>query len=123
MGHGDDLALVDANFPGASQGPKLIRMDGHDATSVLDAILTLFPLDTFVPDAATRMQVVGEPDTVVPITTEFAAILARHEPDIAMTSLERFAFYERAKHAYCIVQTGEGRLYGNLILKKGVIAP
>jgi L-fucose mutarotase len=96
-------------------------MDGHTATSVLDAILTLFPLDTFVPEAATRMQVVGEPDTIVPITNEFASIVARHEPDIAITSLERFAFYERVKKAYCIVQTGEGRLYGNLILKKGVI--
>jgi L-fucose mutarotase len=121
MGHGDDIVIADANFPAESAGPPVIRMDGHSATDVIDAILTLLPLDTFVPDAATRMEVVGDPDRIEPITTEFEKLLARHAPDIRITALERFAFYDRAEQAFAIVQTGEGRLYGNLILKKGVI--
>lgn len=123
MGHGDEVAIVDANYPAASAGPLLVRMEGHDATRVLDAILSVMPLDSFVPDPAIRMEVVGAPDRLEPVMREFDEILARYEPDVAMASLERFAFYERVAEAYAIVSTGERRLYGNIILKKGIILP
>lgn len=122
MGHGDELVIADANFPGASLGPPLLRMDGHASTDILDAVLALMPLDE-MEHSAFRMEVVGDPDRVEPIMTEFADILERHEPGVEMMKLERHAFYGRAKDAFAIVQSGETRLYGDLILKKGVIHP
>ncbi|QQA43747.1 RbsD/FucU family protein [Pelagovum pacificum] len=122
MGHGDDIVLGDANFPASSLGPTAIRLDGLDATDVLQAVLSLMPLDNFVPDPALTMQVVGKPDEAPPIFGEFQKIIdetADHPAPIA--SLERFDFYQRASEAFVIVQTGETRLYGNIILKKGVI--
>lgn len=121
MGHGDEIAIVDANYPAASAGPELVRMDGHSATDVLDAVLTLMPLDEFVEDSAILMQVVGDPTRREPIMDEFASIITRHDPAVTLQSTERFAFYERVFGAYAIVQTGERRLYGNIILKKGVL--
>ncbi|UJQ93909.1 RbsD/FucU family protein [Mariluticola halotolerans] len=123
MGHGDEIAIVDANYPGTSAGPELVRMDGHSATDVLDAIMTVLPLDEFVPDCAVLMEVVGDPDREEPIMKEFADIIARYEPEVHMSRRERFKFYERAETAYAVVQTGERRLYGNIILKKGVVHP
>ncbi len=123
MGHGDDIVIVDANFPGDSSGPELVRMDGLSATDVLDAILTLMPLDSFVDEAAICMQTVGDAMDRPPVVVEFGEIVARHEPGMGVTSMERFAFYDRAKAAYAIVQTGERRLYGNILLKKGIIQP
>jgi L-fucose mutarotase len=123
MGHGDQIAIVDGNYPGASAGPRLVRLDGHSATDVLDAVLTLMPLDDFVDDPAICMQVVGDAGRREPIMEEFETIVKAHEPKMALTSLERFAFYARANAGYAIVQTGERRLYGNIILKKGVVRP
>ncbi len=123
MGHGDQITIVDGNYPGASAGPELVRLDGHSATDVLDAILTLMPLDDFVDDPAVCMQVVGNAGKREPIMDDFEAIIKKHEPKMKLTSLERFAFYDRANSGYAIVQTGEHRLYGNVILKKGVIRP
>ena len=123
MGHGDQITIVDANYPGDSAGPELVRMDGHSATDVLEAILTLMPLDSYVDDPAITMQVVGDPTRREPIVTEFEAIVKKHERKMGISTLERFAFYTRANAGYAIVQTGERRLYGNIILKKGVIAP
>jgi L-fucose mutarotase len=124
MGHGDEIAIVDANFPAASTARRLVRLDGASATAVLDAILSVMPLDDFVPEAAWRMQVVDAPDAEQPIFATFREILAAHEgQNTVLASLERFAFYERAKTAYALVATGEARLYGNVILKKGVIRP
>ena len=123
MGHGDELTIVDANFPGASAGPKLIRLDSATAPEVLDAILTLLPLDQYDDVAAISMQVVGDPDRREPIVEEFEEIVKKHEPGHRVHSLERFAFYERANTGFAIVQTGERRQYGNLILKKGVVKP
>jgi L-fucose mutarotase len=123
MGHGDELVIADANFPAEHLGPKTIRADGLDATVILDAVLTLMPLDDFVDAAAIGMAVVGDPDAQPPIYDDFRAALARHEPGARFSTLERFAFYERAKSAAAIVQTGEHRLYGNIILKKGIIRP
>lgn len=124
MGHGDDIVIVDANFPAAAMGRPVIRMDGVDAVRVLDAVLSVMPLDDFVPDAAWRMEVVGDPDAEMPIFGEFRRAIAAHEGDgFRLASLERFAFYERARQVFAVVVTGERRLYGNIILKKGVIRP
>jgi len=123
MGHGDEIAIVDANYPGDSAGPELVRLDGLTATDVLDAVLTLMPLDTFVDEQAIGMAVVGEPDSRVATHDDFDAIVKRHEPEMKLTLMERFAFYDRVSDAYAIVQTGERRLYGNILLKKGIIRP
>lgn len=122
MGHGDEIVIADANFPGASLTEHLIRMDGHSATDVLEAVLTLLPLD-LMEHAAFRMEVVENPHKIEPIMEEFAEIIHRHEPEVTLMPIERFGFYARAKAAYAIIQTGETRLYGNILLKKGVISP
>jgi L-fucose mutarotase len=123
MGHGDEIVIADANFPAAFLGPKVLRVDGRSATDVLDAVLTLMPLDEFVDEAAFGMAVVGDPNAREPIYDLFEEIITRHEPGMGFSTLERFAFYDRAKTAAAIVQTGENRLYGNIILKKGIIRP
>ena len=124
MGHGDEIVIVDANFPADSRGQRLVRLDGVSATAVLDAVLSVMPLDEFVPEPAWRMEVVGDPAAEQPIFSEFRDIIARREsPETRLGALERFAFYERADAAYAIIATGEGRLYGNIILKKGIIRP
>ena len=124
MGHGDEIVLADANFPATSLGPRCLRLDGVAATDALTAILTVMPLDSFVDHPALTMQVVGAPDEVPPVCAEFAWIIDAVADNPARPgSLERFAFYERAKTAFAIVQTGEQRVYGNIILKKGIIAP
>lgn len=123
MGHGDEIAIVDANYPGDSAGPALVRLDGISATDVLDAVLSLMPLDDFVDEAALCMQVVGNAGKREPVMDEMATIVSRHEPAMSLASMERFAFYERVSKAYAIIQTGERRLYGNILLKKGIIRP
>ena len=124
MGHGDEIVIVDANFPAESSGPEVVRLDGADATRVLDAVLSVMPLDDFVPEAAWRMEVVGQPDAEQPIFDEFRKVIAAREgPQFKLASLERFKFYERASACYAVVATGERRLYGNVILKKGVVRP
>jgi L-fucose mutarotase len=124
MGHGDEIVIADANFPGSSIGPDCLRLDGISATDTLKAILTVMPLDTYVPDPALTMQVVGEPDAVPEVVAEFQSLINSTADNPAkIGTLERFAFYERASNAFAIVQTGEQRLYGNIILKKGVIGP
>ena len=123
MGHGDEIAIVDANYPAESAGPPVIRLDGLTATDVLDAVLTLMPLDTSVDEQAFGMEVVGHPDQREATHREFDAIIKRHEPEMGLSLIERFAFYERVAGAYALVQTGERRLYGNVLLKKGIIRP
>ena len=123
MGHGDEIAIVDGNYPGDSAGPILVRMDGISVTDVLDAVLTLMPLDDFVDQAAICMQVVGSAGQREPVMDEMDAIIQRHEPRMALSSMERFAFYDRVAKGYAIIQSGERRLYGNILLKKGVIRP
>jgi len=124
MGHGDEIVIVDANFPADSSAERLVRLGGVSATAVLDAVLSVMPLDDFVEEAAFRMEVVGDPSAEQPIFAEFRDILARREgPSARLGALERFAFYDRAQSAYAIISTGEARLYGNIILKKGIIRP
>lgn len=124
MGHGDEIVIADANFPATSCGREVVRLDGLDAVRVTRAILSVMPLDAFVDDAAVSMQVVGDPDAVPPVVSLFQAVIndvADHPSTIV--ALERYAFYERARGAFAVVQTGESRHYGNLILKKGVLPP
>ncbi len=124
MGHGDEVAIVDANYPAASAGPDVVRLDAADAASALDAVLSVMPLDTFVPEPCWRMEIVGEPDADVPVFAAFRQVIAKREgAQFKLGSLERFAFYERASRCFAIVATGERRFYGNIILKKGVIPP
>lgn len=121
MGHGDEIVLADANFPSNSMGQRVVRADGIGATELLDAILPLFPLDQYDADHFVLMEVVPG-DTVVPVIWEdYKAVLRKYEPDTEVHKTERFAYYERAKKAYCVVATGEKAQYANIILKKGVV--
>ena len=121
MGHGDRIVLVDANYP-ATRGRRLISLPGTGVVRTLEAVLSLLPCDTFVPDPAAIMQVVGDAAAVPPVVAEMNAILvARGWP--AAVGMERHAFYAAAEDAYAIVQTGERRFYGNILLTKGVIPP
>ncbi len=122
MGHGDEIVIVDANFPAASNARRLVRCDGCSAVQVLEAVMQLFPLDTFVQSPAALMSVVPGSNYHPDIWPEFRAVIERYEPwfkDFEM--IERMAFYERARQAYAIVATGERRLYANIVLKKGII--
>lgn len=119
MGHGDELVIGDGNFPGESINATCVRCDGHGVPELLEAILKLFPLDTYQKPAYLMAKTPG--DTVeTPIWDEYERILANHT-DEKPEQIERFAFYERAKNAYAVVMTGESALYANLILKKGVV--
>lgn len=121
MGHGDQIALVDANYPSGRAAGKLVRMDGVTATQLLQAILSVMPLDQYVEHAAQTMQVVGDPEAVPEIVKQFRDIVARAEPQARTSTLERFAFYECVHKAFAVVATGELRQYGNILLRKGVI--
>ena len=119
MGHGNELVIGDGNFPGQSINERCIRCDGHGVPELLEAILKLFPLDTYQKPVYIMEKVAG--DTVeTPIWNEYAKIIKPYT-DEKMEQIERFAFYERAKNAYAVVMTGESALYANVILKKGVV--
>lgn len=122
MGHGDRIVIADANFPATSLARRCVRIDGLPATDVAEAVLAVLPVDTFVADPIVSMQVVGDPDAVPDIVKSFQKIVDRHvERPTRIAPVERFAFYDLARSAYVVVQTGEKRLYGNLIIAKGVI--
>ena len=122
MGHGDELVIADGNFPSASIARRLVRADGLGCLVLLDAILSLFPLDEYVDKPVALMAVVPG-DLYQPlIWTDYREIIQKHQ--IAFTDfdyVERFAFYERARNAYAVLATSEMALYANIILKKGVI--
>lgn len=125
MGHSDRIVIADANFPAESMGKNAIvlRADGHSATDLLDAILTVFPLDTYVESPVMLMQVMAGDSVETPIWDEYKKIVAKHDSRgaDAFGEYERFEFYEQAKNCYAIIATGESALYANLILQKGVI--
>ena len=129
MGHGDRVVLCDANFPADSVARqtvlgRLLRIDGVDAPRAARAILSVMPLDTFIDDAAARMEIVGKPAEIPPVQREVQAEIDRAEgKPWPMVSIERMAFYEHAKKAYCVIATGERRFYGCFIFAKGVIPP
>ena len=122
MGHGDEIVLADGNFPGPSHARRLIRADGLGVCALLEAIVRFLPLDGFVEDHAVVMAVVDPKAPEPPIWEEFRQILAHGEGSaVHLTAIERHAFYQRARQAYCIVATSERALYANLLLKKGVV--
>ncbi len=123
MGHGDEIVVVDTNFPASSVGQRIIHMPGLEAKRVVDAILSLMPLDTFVDSPAATMRP-GDPKDASAIFQQFQDSCDKAEGrKVSVEPVERFAFYERARRAYAVVATGERRLYGNIILTKGIIRP
>ena len=124
MGHGDTLVIADANFPADSCAKRIERLAGVNASDALQAILSLMPLDSFIETPVCSMQVVGDPNAVPDVVADFQTIVNEvAQPPAKIVGLERFDFYTAAKEAYCIIQTAETRLYGNLILQKGIVAP
>jgi L-fucose mutarotase len=122
MGHGDEIAVVDANFPGTTCARRLVRLDGVNAPRVLRAVLSLLPLDSFVDAPLTTMAVVGDNPAVPEAVQAFGQVAREaHGEAVRLTALERHAFYARAREAFVIVQTGETRLYGNVLVRKGVL--
>lgn len=129
MGHGDDVVVCDTNFPADSVARqtvlgKLLKIDNVTAARATRAILSVMPLDTFVDKPAGRMEIVGKPNEIPPVQQEVQAEIDKAEgKSWPMGSIERFAFYDLAKKAYCVIQTGETRFYGCFVFKKGVIPP
>ena len=129
MGHGDTLVIADTNFPSDSIARStvlgsLLRMDNLTCAQAAQAVLSVLPLDTFVADFAGRMEVVGDPAQVPPVQAEVQAEIDRAEGrPRPMIGIERFAFYDEARKAYAVIQTGERRFYGCFIFRKGVIPP
>ncbi len=129
MGHGDDLVLVDRNFPARSVAASttsgsLIRADGSDIPAMARAIFSVFPLDSFVGAPISRMEVVGAPDDIPEVQRDLQQIAhAAEGSPVTMAALDRMAFYAAAKNAFAVVATCEARPYGCFILKKGVIFP
>ena len=125
MGHSDRIVIADGNFPAESMGKNaiVIRCDGHGVPELLDAILQVFPLDTYVEKPVSLMEVMKGDNAKTPIWDTYKEIIAKHDERGADTvgTIERFAFYEEAKNAYAVIATGESALYANIILKKGVI--
>lgn len=122
MGHGDEIVISDGNFPGASMAQRLVRADGHGVPEILDAMLKLMPLDKYVEKPVALMEVVKGDNVVPVIWDEFKEIIGKYEPDTKIEHMDRFDFYDRAKKAYAVVNTGEQAIYANIILKKGVVS-
>jgi L-fucose mutarotase len=123
MGHGDDIAIVDGNYPADTDAKRLIRMDGLGVTDIMDAILSVMPLDQMVPEACWRPAAYLDPQRIEPIFKEFDAIVAKHEPQQKVHVLVGADFYNKVKNSYALIATTERRLYGNIVMKKGVIHP
>lgn len=125
MGHSDRLVISDGNFPAESMGKDaiVIRCDGHGVPEILDAILQVFPLDTYVEKPANLMQVMDGDDVETPIWDTYKEIIAKHDErgGDAVGNIERFAFYDETKTAYAIIATSEKALYANIMLQKGVV--
>ena len=123
MGHGDDLVIADGHFPVESLGQRVIRADGHSVAAVLDAVLKFLPIDDFVNDPVKVMQPV-DPATPEPaVWAPFRTIIAERERPVALTPVDRYAFYDLAKKAYAIVATSETAIYANILVKKGIATP
>lgn len=125
MGHSDRLVISDGNFPAESMGKDaiVIRMDGHGVPEILDAILKVFPLDTYVEKSVNLMEVMPGDPVETPIWDVYKDIVAKYDKRgaDAVGNIERFAFYEEAKKVYCIIATSEAALYANIMLQKGVV--
>lgn len=129
MGHGDQVAIVDTNFPGeqvaaATHMGQLLRMENLTVAEAAEAVLSVLPLDTFVDDFASRMEVVGDPDAIPAPQKEVQKVIdAAEGRSRPMIGIDRFAFYDAAREAFAVIQTGERRFYGCILLRKGVIPP
>jgi L-fucose mutarotase len=123
MGHGDEIAIVDGNYPAEEHARRLVRADGHGLIDVLDAVLSVLPVDDFGPDALFRSTVGSDAATLDPVHREVIDSCARHAPAIPVIPLVGKAFYDRVREAYAVIATGEPRLYANVIIRKGVIYP
>ncbi len=124
MGHGDDLVIADTNFPTTTMGKRVVRIPGISAPRVLEAVLSVMPLDDFVDEPCGRIEVVGDPDSVPEVCQEFQKVIDKAEDGkMQIAKIERFEFYRRAQEAFAVVQTGETRLYGCILLKMGVVRP
>ena len=123
MGHGDEIVIADGNFPAESLGKRVIRADGISGTAMLDAVLSLIPLDTYAEYNFILMELTkSDKGKINPtIWNEYEEIANKHDKNVKTGQLERYAFYERAKNAYAVIATGEEAVYANIILKKGVI--
>ena len=127
MGHGDTLCVVDANYPAATTANHTLRrgpivLTGVDAPRAIAAILSVMPIDTFVPDPVARMEVVGAPQELPPVQQEVQAIVDRaFGKPLPLAGVERMAFYEQARNSFAVVATSEKRHYGCFLLKKGVL--
>lgn len=123
MGHGDEIAIVDGNYPADAHATRLVRMDGHSAPAVLDAVLSVMPLDHAVPSAAFRPCAFGDCGRMEEVFVEFEAVIDRREPGFQLVPIAGEPFYDRIRAAYAVIASSERRLYGNIILRKGVIQP
>jgi L-fucose mutarotase len=123
MGHGDEIAIVDGNYPAEEHAKRLVRLDGHGSPRILDAILSVMPVDDMVAEAIWRPAAYGDPKRMEPVFEDFTAIVLKYEPKQRIVPLVGEAFYSRVKNAFTIVASSEARLYGNIVVKKGVIYP
>ena len=120
MGHGDEIVIGDSNFPATKNGQRVVRADGIGGVALLDAILSLIPLDPYVQENMFFMETVaGDPTPT--IWPKYEETAKKHDKNVRLGTIERQAFYKRAAEAFCIVQSGETALYGNIVLKKGVL--
>ena len=120
MGHGDEIVIADGNFPCGTCGKRVIRADGIGSVEMLDAVLSLIPLDTYSDENFMLMQTTNG-DPTPEIWKQYDEVAKKHDDNVRKTEIERYAFYERAKNAYAVIATGEQAIYANIILKKGVI--
>lgn len=123
MGHGDEIAIVDGNYPADTDAKRLVRADGHSATDVLEAILSVMPLDEMAEDSVFRPAAKNDASLMQPVFEDFEKIVKKWEPKRQIKTLVGKDFYDRVKSCYAIVASSEARLYGNIILRKGVIHP
>ncbi len=123
MGHGDEIVIGDGNFPAANYARNLIRLDGHGANEVLQAILKVMPLDTYAPNVVLMQKMECDKDLDIPIWKDFEKIAKEGDSGFkGLNYIDRFEFYERAKGAYAVIATGETSIYANVLLKKGVVS-
>ncbi len=123
MGHGDEIAIVDGNYPAEEHAKRLVRLDGHSSIRILDAVLSVLPVDDKVTEAVWRPAAHLDPSRMEPVFKEFAAILFKHEPKQKIVPLLGDAFYNKVKTCFAVIASSEPRLYGNIVIRKGVIYP
>jgi L-fucose mutarotase len=123
MGHGDEIAVVDGNYPALEDARRLVRADGHGVIAIVDAILQVLPVDDFVPEALFRATVKRDLDKLDPVHRDMVELCEKRAPGHRLVPLAPAAFYDRVKAAHAVVATSEPRLYGNMIIRKGVIHP